>query len=98
MPRPDQIGAGNRDYQQGLAASLVGTMGIDRAVETCLRNGWDGVLERVLRAAEERRVAARLRMNHYAEPLAIPGARGQRMMHRLRSWRDSARRMRRTLI
>ncbi len=74
-------------------------MGIDRAVGTCLRNGWDGVLERgaVLRA-EERRVAARLRMNHYAEPLAIPGARGQRMMHRLGSWRDLARRMRRTLV
>ncbi len=92
------VAAENRDYQQRLAASLVGTMGIERAVETCLSNGWDGVLERVLCAAEERRVAARLRMNHYAEPLAIPGARGQRMMHRLRSWRDSARRMRRTLI
>ncbi len=53
MPRPDQIGAGNRDYQQGLAASLVGTMGIERAVETCLSNGWDGVLERVLCAARK---------------------------------------------
>ncbi len=51
MPGPDHIEAGNRDYQQGLAASLVGTMGIDRVVETCLRNGWDGVLERVLCAA-----------------------------------------------
>ncbi len=51
MPGPDYIEAGNRDYQQGLAASLVGTMGIDRVVETCLRNGWDGVLERVLCAA-----------------------------------------------
>ncbi len=53
MPRPVQIGAGNRDYQQGLAASLVGTMGIDRAVEICLHNGWDGVLEGVLCAARK---------------------------------------------
>ncbi len=49
----ERIAAENRDYQQGLAASLVGTMGIDRAVETCLRNGWDGVLERVLCAARK---------------------------------------------
>ncbi len=53
MPGPDHIEASNRDYQQGLAASLVGTMGIDRAAETCLRNGWAGVLERVLCAARK---------------------------------------------
>ncbi len=53
MPRPDYIEAGNRDYQQGLAASLVGAMGMERAVETCLSNGWDGVLERVLCAARK---------------------------------------------
>ncbi len=53
MPGPDHIEASNRDYQQGLAASLVGTMGIERAVETCLSNGWDGVLERVLCAARK---------------------------------------------
>ncbi len=47
MPGPDHFETDNRDYQQGLAASLVGTMGIDGAVETCLRNSWDGVLERV---------------------------------------------------
>ncbi len=49
----ERIAAENRDYQRRLAASLVGTMGIDRAVETCLRNGWDGVLERVLCAARK---------------------------------------------
>ncbi len=48
MPGPDHFETDNRDYQHGLAASLVGTMGIERAVETCLRNGWNGVLERVL--------------------------------------------------
>ncbi len=40
----ERVAAENRDYQQGLAASLVGTMGIERAVETCRRNGWDGEL------------------------------------------------------
>ncbi len=99
MPWPDHIEAGNRDYQQGLAASLVGAMGIDDAVETCLaqrlgRRAPTGAVRR----AQERRVAARLRMNQYAEPLAIPGARGQRMMDRLRSWREVARRLRRTLV
>ncbi len=49
----ERVAAENRDYQQGLAASLVGTMGIDRAVETCRRNGWDGVLERVLCATRK---------------------------------------------
>ncbi len=53
MPGPDHIETDNRNYQQGLAASLVGTMGVERAVETCLRNGWDGVLERVLCAARK---------------------------------------------
>ncbi len=51
MPGPDHIEAVNRNYLQGLAASLVGTMGIERAVETCLSNGWNGVLERLLCAA-----------------------------------------------
>ncbi len=49
----ERVAAENRDYQQRLAASLVGTMGIERAVETCLINGWDGVLERVLCAARK---------------------------------------------
>ncbi len=39
--------ADNRDYQGRLAASLIGAMGIERALETCLSNGWDGVLEQV---------------------------------------------------
>ncbi len=104
MPGPDHFETDNRDYQHGLAASLVGNMGIDDAVETCLaqrlgRRAPTGAVRR----AQERRVAVRLRMNHYAEPLAIPGARGKRMMDRLRSsrdlaWRDLARRMRRTLV
>lgn len=49
----ERVAADNRDYQQRLAASLVGAMGVDRAVETCLCNGWDGVLERVLCATRK---------------------------------------------
>ncbi len=40
--------ADNRDYQGRLATSLIGAMGIERALETCLSNGWDGALEQVL--------------------------------------------------
>ncbi len=40
--------ADNRDYQGRLAASLIGALGIEHALETCLSNGWDGVLEQVL--------------------------------------------------
>ena len=53
MFRTERVAADNRDYQQRLAASLVGTMGIEGAVETCLSNGWDGVLERVLCATRK---------------------------------------------
>ncbi len=45
--------AGKRDYQQELAASLVSTIGIDGAVRACRSNSWDGVLEKVLRHANE---------------------------------------------
>jgi hypothetical protein len=48
----DGIEAGNRDYQRQLAASLVGAMGVERAVHTCLDRGWDGVLENVLCAVD----------------------------------------------
>ena len=42
-----------RNYQQELAASLVSTIGIEGAVRACRSNGWDGVLEKVLRRANE---------------------------------------------
>lgn len=38
-------GMGNRDYQQGLAAALVASEGMDRAIEIGLTNGWQGVVE-----------------------------------------------------
>ncbi len=44
----DRIEAGNRDYQRELAISLVGCMGVERALHACQANGWDGVLEKVL--------------------------------------------------
>ena len=46
--RHTAIEAGNRDYQQELAISLIGCMGVERAVRACQANGWDGVLEKVL--------------------------------------------------
>ncbi len=46
--RHTAIEAGNRDYQQELAISLIGSMGVERAVRACQANGWDGVLEKVL--------------------------------------------------
>ncbi len=46
--RHPAIEAGNRDYQQELAISLIGSMGVERAVRACQGNGWDGVLEKVL--------------------------------------------------
>ncbi len=42
-----------RDYQQELAASSVSTIGIEGAVRACRSNGWDGVLEKVPRRANE---------------------------------------------
>ncbi len=42
------IEAGNRDCQQELAISLIGSMGVERALRACQANGWDGVLEKVL--------------------------------------------------
>ncbi len=44
----DPHAADNRDYQGRLAASLIGALGIEHALETCLSNGWGGVLEQVL--------------------------------------------------
>jgi hypothetical protein len=44
----DRIEAGNRDYQQELAISLIGCMGVERALRACQANGWEGVLEKVL--------------------------------------------------
>ena len=45
----DRIAAGNRDYQRELAISLIGSMGVERALRACQANGWEGVLEKVLR-------------------------------------------------
>ena len=35
---------GNHLYQRKLAAALVASVGFDAALETCQRNGWEGVL------------------------------------------------------
>ena len=40
--------AGNRDYQRGIACALIDSLGYDDAVQTCLANGWNGVLAAVL--------------------------------------------------
>ena len=100
----ERVAAENRDYQRRLGRVLGRSHGYgarrrDLPQQRLGRRARTGAVRR----AEERRVAARLRMNHYAEPLAIPGTRGQRMMHHLHSrrdlaWRDLARRMRRTLV
>jgi len=44
----DRIKADNQDYQRELAISLIGCMGVERALRACQANGWDGVLEKVL--------------------------------------------------
>ena len=44
----DRVEAGNRDYQRELAISLIGSMGVERALRACQANGWEGVLEKVL--------------------------------------------------
>ena len=44
----DRIKAGNQDYQRDLAISLIGCMGVERAIRACQGNGWEGVLEKVL--------------------------------------------------
>ena len=46
------IAAENRDYQRRLAASLIGTMGVEDALQTCLAHGWEGVFENVLYHAD----------------------------------------------
>ena len=46
--RHTAIEAGNRDCQRELAISLIGSMGVERAVRACQANVWDGVLEKVL--------------------------------------------------
>ena len=48
----ERIAAENRDYQRRLAASLIGTMGVEDALQTCLAHGWEGVLETVLYHAD----------------------------------------------
>ncbi len=54
MFRSDSIDAANRDYQRQIAEWLIGNMGIERAVHACQANGWDGVLEKVLRYTDNR--------------------------------------------
>ncbi len=54
MFRSDSIDAANRDYQRQIAESLIGNMGLERAVHACQANGWDGVLEKVLRYTDTR--------------------------------------------
>ena len=39
----------NRSHQQQVAMSLIGSLGIDGAIEECYRNGWDGTLQVILK-------------------------------------------------
>ena len=39
---------GNRDYQRELAAALIASDGLDAALQTCLNNGWEGVMHVLL--------------------------------------------------
>ncbi len=55
MFRSDSIDVGNRNYQRQIAESLIGNMGMERAVYACQANGWDGVLENVLCYADRSR-------------------------------------------
>ncbi len=48
----ERVAAENRDYQRRLAASLIGTMGVEGALQTCLAHGWEGVIENVLSHAD----------------------------------------------
>ena len=48
----ERVAAENRDYQRRLAASLIGTMGVEDALQTCLAHGWEGVFENVLYHAD----------------------------------------------
>jgi hypothetical protein len=53
MPQMDQVSVANQDYQQNLAELLIGIMGLECAMQTCLENGWDGALQRVLRSRDK---------------------------------------------
>ncbi len=48
----EHVAAESRDYQRRLAASLIGTMGVEGALQTCLAHGWKGVIENVLYHAD----------------------------------------------
>ena len=39
---------GNRDYQREMAAALIASDGLDGALQTCLNNGWEGVMHVLL--------------------------------------------------
>ncbi len=39
---------GNRDYQREMAAALITSEGLDAALQTCLNNGWEGVMHVLL--------------------------------------------------
>lgn len=73
MPEPDHIEAGNRDYQRRLAESLVGTMGVEDALQICLAHGWEGMIENVLYHADRGDKPRGLR--HSSAPGLPPHAR-----------------------
>ena len=39
---------GNREYQREMAAALIASDGLDAALQTCLNNGWEGVMHVLL--------------------------------------------------
>ena len=41
----------NHAYQRQLAESMVKSLGVERAIGTCLENGWTGTLNMILRIA-----------------------------------------------
>jgi hypothetical protein len=62
MPRLDRIErrdvVDNRRYQEAFAESLVGSLGLEDAIQACRENCWDGVLRFVLvrKSPEERAI------------------------------------------
>ncbi len=45
---------GNHEYQQGLAQSLVASLGADSALDFCVQNGWNGVYSSVAALARSK--------------------------------------------
>ncbi|MDD9877407.1 MAG: hypothetical protein OXR84_08205 [Magnetovibrio sp.] len=41
----------NASYQRQLALSLVTSLGLEKAINTCLENGWTGTLGMIMKSA-----------------------------------------------